>query len=152
MEQAPAISILEVLRSAVRSMERDVADRQISIVRQIDPTAPDMHADESKLRAVVDTLLAEAALGTHDGGRVRICLKHSRGSLMLSIKDQGEGMIEGEWDARLADTSRGPVEGAPLTLIQCKEAVEAMRGNFFANTAATKGSTYYVILPLPDPA
>lgn len=149
MAETELVAITEILSAALRALERAHAGTGLRIVRQVDPTAPEIEADKDEIHDLIETLLAEAAAGTVEGGRIRVCLKHSRGTLMLSVKDEGPGLKAGEFDARVKDPDRAPVEGAPLTLGACKEIVDSMRGNFFANTQPGKGATYYVVLPLP---
>lgn len=149
MAETELVAITEVLSAALRGLERAHAGTGLRVVRQVDPTAPEIAADKEQLKSLIETLLAEAAAGTVEGGRIRVCLKHSRGVVMLSIKDQGPGMKAGEFDARVRDPERGPVGGAPLTLGACREIVASLRGNFFANSEPGKGATYYVVLPAP---
>ena len=149
MAESVQVAIPEILSAALRALERANAGRRLRVIRQIDPTTPEVAVDPETLRQVVDTLLAEAAAATEEGGRVRVCLKHSRGTVMISVKDQGEGMREGEFEAKLEDPAREAVAGAPLTLAGCRKAVVSMRGNLFANAEPRRGSTYYVVLPVP---
>jgi two-component system sensor histidine kinase VicK len=144
-----ALSIPDLLSALLRPYERSLEERGVRIVRQIDPTTPDLDLDPDRVRQVAETLLAEAAAGTVDGGRVRVCLKHSLGTVMISIKDQGAGLAPGEWERRLEDPARGAVPGAPLTLAACRDAVASLDGHLFANSREGKGSTYYVVLPVP---
>ena len=144
-----ALSVPDLLSALLRPYEKSLEERGVRIVRQIDPTTPPLHLDPDRVRQVAETLLAEAAAGTVDGGRVRVCLKHSPGTVMISVKDQGAGLAPGEWERRLEDPERGAVPGAPLTLAACRAAVVSLGGNLFANSRQTKGSTYYVVLPAP---
>jgi two-component system sensor histidine kinase VicK len=142
-----ALSIPDLLSALLRPYEKSLEGRGVRIVRQIDPTTPALDLDPDRVRQVAETLLAEAAAGTVDGGRVRVCLKHSPDTVMISIKDQGAGLAPGEWERRLEDPARGAVPGAPLSLAACRDAVASLGGNLFANSRKEKGSTYYVVLP-----
>jgi len=139
----------ELLSASLRLLERRIAGRRVRIVTQIDRTTPEVRADRERLREVIDTLLAEAAACTRDGGRVRVCLKHNRAALMISIKDDGAGMSRHEAEALFTDADRAPAPGAPLTLVKCRTAASSLGGNVFANAAPGKGSTFYLTLPPP---
>jgi signal transduction histidine kinase len=143
------VSIPEILSALLKRLERSLAERNVKVVRQIDPTTPELQMDRQRLQQVLETLLAEAATGTVEGGRVRVCLKHNAGAIMISIKDQGTGLAPGEWEKRLEDAGRAPVPGAPLALSRCRDEVAALRGVLFANSREDKGSTYYLVLSLP---
>ncbi len=143
------ISLQEVLSASLKALERSHAGRKIRIIRQIDPTTPRLKAGERRVKEILGTLLAEAAAGTEEGGRIRVCLKHSAAAVMVSIKDQGAGMEPGEWERRVADPERPRAPGAPLTLEECRKALAAEGGNLFANSRVGKGTTYYLTFPAP---
>lgn len=107
------ISLQEVLSASLKALERSHAGRKIRIIRQIDPTTPRLKAGERRVKEILGTLLAEAAAGTEEGGRIRVCLKHSAAAVMVSIKDQGAGMEPGEWERRVADPERPRAPGLP---------------------------------------
>jgi signal transduction histidine kinase len=97
----------------------------------------------------VVSLLAEAAAATVDRGRVRVCLKHNRAAVMLSIKDQGEGLTAEQRGAILGDVSRPACQGAPMTLPECRDAVAGMGGSLFVNSTPGRGTTWYLTIPPP---
>lgn len=139
------------MSACLKDLERRLAGRDVRIVRQIDRTAPPLIVKLEPLRQVIATLLAEAAAVTPDGGRIRVCLKHSSAAVMLSVKDGGPGMAAEARDALFRDASRAPAPGAPLPPARCLEVVRALDGNLFANSLPGKGSTYYLTLPPPEP-
>jgi signal transduction histidine kinase len=143
------VLVHDLVSACLKPLERRVAARGLRIVRQIDRTSPEVRADREMLRRVIETLLAEAAEATVDGGRIRVCLKHSRAAVMLSIKDQGEGMSPDVRDALLSDASRPLCEGALLSLPACRDAVVRMGGSIFVNSTPGRGSTFYVTFQPP---
>lgn len=149
MPDSEGVSLQDLLSGSLKSLEKSLAGRRVRIVRQIDPTTPPLAVDQKKLQKVVETLLAEAAAGTDEGGRIRVCLKHNPAAVMVSIKDQGPGMEPGDWDARVTDEGRPAAPGAPWSLARCGRAVEALGGNLFANARAGKGITYYLTFTPP---
>ncbi|MBI3450331.1 MAG: hypothetical protein HY049_15630 [Acidobacteria bacterium] len=151
MVDAGPILIHDLLSVCLKHLERRLQGRDVRIVRQIDRTSPEVHADRECLRHVIETILAEAAAVTVDGGRIRVCLKHNRAAVMLSVKDQGPGMPPDARDVILTDTSRARREEAPLTLPECLETIRSMRGTLFVNSAPGKGSTFYATFPPPAP-
>ena len=143
------ILIHDLLSVCLKPIERDLADRKVRIVRQIDRTSPEVCLDREQVRLVVVSLLAEAAAATVDGGRLRVCLKHNRAAVMLSIKDQGEGLTAEQRVAILKDASRPACQGAPLTIPECREAVAGMGGSLFVNSTPGRGTTWYATFPPP---
>jgi len=148
---AGPILIHDLLSVCLKHLERRLQGRDVRIVRQIDRTSPGIHGDRERLREVVETILAEAAAATTDGGRIRVCLKHSRAAVMLSVKDQGPGLLPGERDTLLTDASRERCADAPLSLYECLQRIRGMRGTLFVNSTPGKGSTFYATFPPPVP-
>lgn len=149
MADSEPLSIQDLLSGSLKSLEKSLSGRRVRIVRQIDPTTPPLKVRRSLIQKTIDTLLAEAAAGTRDGGRIRVCLKHNKAAVMISIKDQGPGMDPSQWESRVSDASRPSVSGAPLSLAKCRSAVEKLGGNLFANARPDKGITYYLTFPAP---
>lgn len=146
------VLIHDLLSVCLKALERRLAEHGIRIVRQIDRTSPEVRANREMLRRVIETLLAEAASATIDGGRVRVCVKHSSAAVMLSIKDQGKGMSPEERNTILVNPSRPPCEGALLSLPACRDAILRMGGSIFVNSTPGRGSTFYVTFPPPKQA
>jgi signal transduction histidine kinase len=151
VSQPESVLVSDLLSTCLRALERTLSGRSVGIVRQIDRTVPPIVVDREALRRVIDTLLIEAASSTPEGGRIRVCLKHSSAAIMFSVKDGGPGMSEEAREALLADLSRPPREGAALSLAGCRETIASLGGNLFANSLPGKGSTYYVTFPPPLP-
>ena len=149
MLDSESVSLQDLLSGSLKSLERKISGKRIRIVRQIDPTTPRIQGEQKKLQKVIESILAEAAAGTDEGGRIRVCLKHNRNAVMVSIKDQGTGMESGDWETRLSDESRGAVPGAPWPLARCQETMESHGGKLFANAQAGKGITYYLTFAAP---
>jgi len=141
--------IQDVLSASLKSLERSLSGRRIRIIRQVDPTTPALAAEEEPLREALQTLLAEAAAGTDEGGRIRVCLKHSPAAIMVSIKDQGPGLDPDGWERRVANPERDRPPGAALSLAECRQTITSLGGNLFANSRLGKGITYYVTFPAP---
>jgi signal transduction histidine kinase len=139
----------DMLSGSLKSLERSVSGRKVRIVRQIDPTTPPITARKGVMKKIIETILHEAAAGTEDGGRIRVCLKHNRAAVMISIKDDGPGMDPEDWIGRLGDASRPAAPGAPMSLAKCGAAVAGVGGNLFANARPGKGITYYLTFPPP---
>jgi signal transduction histidine kinase len=149
VSQPESIFVPDLISALLRPLERDLAARSVRIVRQVDRTAPEVVADRASIERMIATLLAEAAASTSDGGRVRVCLKHNRVALMLSVKDQGRGLTPEQRDALFDPAARPRRDGAPLSLAECRDLATSIGGNLFVNSTPGKGSTFYLTLPPP---
>ncbi len=141
--------IQDVLSASLKSLERSLSGRRIRIIRQVDPTTPPLAVEGDSLKEALQSLLAEAVAGTDEGGRIRVCLKHSTAAIMVSIKDEGPGLDPDAWERRIANPERNRPQGAALSLAECRETITSLGGNFFANSRLGKGITYYVTFPAP---
>jgi len=143
------VLIHDLLSLCLKDLERRLAGREVRMVRQIDRTCPEVYHDRAALKGIIETLLAEAAEATMEGGRIRVCLKHNRAAIMLSVKDTGKGLLNEERESILADPDRPPCPGAPLTLHACVGIAKGMGGSLFVNSIPGRGSTFYATFPPP---
>ncbi len=129
-------------------------ERQIIIVRQIDPQLPAVTADRQRLTQVLLNLVRNAVTYTPDGGIVSIGLQRMDADhLELSVADTGIGIapedIEHIFDRFYrADASRSRASGGfGLGLAIVQEFVTAMGGTITVTSIPGEGSCFRVILP-----
>jgi signal transduction histidine kinase len=128
----------------------------IALGVHIDERLGEFQADERKLKQVLLNLLSNAVKFTPDGGRVDVSAKLDTDKVEISVKDTGVG-ISPEDQASLfeefkqfgKDRSR-KAEGTGLGLSLTKRLVELHGGQILVDSAVGHGSTFRVMLPLPQ--
>lgn len=109
-------------------------------------------ADPDRLHEVVANLLDNAAKYA-PGGTTTVTLEGSGSTLRFSVQDTGQGIAEADIPHLFqkfyrTDNSDTRVSGGTgLGLYICKKIVELYKGRIWVESAAGKGSTFYVELP-----
>jgi signal transduction histidine kinase len=117
---------------------------------------PPVAADADRLRQVLFNLVENAVKYSPDGGAIEIRIEPQEERVRFSVRDEGLGIPPSEqrqiFDKfhRLdPDLTRG-VGGTGLGLYICRELVRRMGGRIWVASAAGRGSTFFVDLPLVD--
>jgi signal transduction histidine kinase len=110
-------------------------------------------ADYHRFKQVLINLLSNAVKYNQAGGSIRVtCQPAAAGLVRVAVIDTGEGIAADLIDRvfvpfdRLGAEERG-VEGTGIGLSLSKTFVEAMDGTIGVNSAAGRGSTFWVELP-----
>jgi signal transduction histidine kinase len=108
--------------------------------------------DETKLYRVVHNLARNAAEAMPQGGTFRLTVVGQADQLVMSFADTGRG-IPPEMEGHLfeAFATAGKQGGTGLGLAMVRKIVEEHRGEITYTTAAGKGTTFVISLPLERP-
>lgn len=156
MRMAPVA--LDPVISEMAELVRPLAnlrDISVSIARKEDNIAI-VHADPHRLRQVLLNLISNAVKYGRDGGTVCIGVRRREQGWRLYVSDDGPGIEQHllgrlfeRFDRLGADASS--VEGTGLGLAITRRLVELMGSQIGVETAAGRGTTFWIDLP-PAPA
>ncbi len=151
--QPAALRLSEVLGQQCEAVKLQIAERELVLCGPVCDKSMVVLADASRLRQVIDNLLANAIKFT-DRGTIRVAAEAVQGVARIVVEDTGIG-IRAEDQHKVFDLfSRGsrptdPArEGAGLGLAICKRLVEAMGGTIGVESSPGKGSRFWFTMPL----
>ncbi|MGJ7550208.1 KinB sensor domain-containing domain [Pseudomonas alloputida] len=148
LELAPC-SIDELLDRAQARFSEQAANKQIELIKALEPPLPRIQADVSQLDRVLDNLLHNAIRHTASGGRIRLQARRHAERVIISIEDNGEGIAYGQ-QGRIFEPfvqvgrKKG---GAGLGLALCKEIVQLHGGRMGVFSRPGQGTQFYMALP-----
>lgn len=127
---------------------------RVEVVEDIEPGAPWALADAGRLEQVIRNLLANAIRHTPPGGIVAASVRVTGDSLVIDVKDTGDG-IPAEHQTRIFERfqrldnarERDP-SGAGLGLAIVLELTEAMGGTVSVTSEPGSGSCFSITLPV----
>jgi signal transduction histidine kinase len=113
-----------------------------------------VRADAVRLGQVVDNLVANAVKFTPAGGRVRVAVSAAGDTVCLVVADTGIGIPVDEHEHlferffRASTATEQHIPGTGLGLAISKAIVDAHRGTIEVTSAAGRGTTFRVTLPV----
>ena len=114
--------------------------------------------DKLKLRVVIQNLLENAIKYSEPGGRVSISMTDQKNNVLLTVKDSGIGIPEGEQEHifskffRATNAVKKENVGSGLGLYTTQRILESHKGNIRFESAQGKGTSFIVTLPLLSPS
>ena len=113
----------------------------------------DLVADRDHLEQVLDNLVSNAIKFSPEGGTIRVSLRSSPDSVVMSVQDSGVGIPRNQLDSifGLFYQAEDPVSrkngGMGLGLYISREIVTRLGGRIWAESKPRQGSTFNVALP-----
>jgi len=143
------MALLPVFMESLSLFKESVQSKNIEIVIVI-PENLQVNADTNMLKTILRNLISNAVKFTPKGGKMEIAAKETKGNhVIISVKDSGIGMgpkiLENLFSPDIK-TGRKGTENEPGTgfgLLLCKEFVERLGGEIYAESEQGKGSTFY---------
>jgi signal transduction histidine kinase len=143
-----------LLAEALRSQEREAADRRVRLGSQVPATLPPVLSDpDLLLQAVVRVLNNGVKFAKPAGGRVTLTARRETERLLIEVDDDGVGM-PAEALARVSepfyqvDRSRFQQRGTGSGLAIAHAVIQLHGGELSIRSAVGVGSTVSMLLPL----
>ncbi len=143
-------SLTDLAKSALGDVSGGPRDRHFGFL--VRPEAESVVGDPKLLRRILANLMANAIKHTRRGGYIDFRAWSKDGSVVLSVRDDGEGIPESDHKRifNAFEQSRHTIHdrydtGMGLTF--CKLAVEKHGGRIWVESKVGRGSTFYFTLP-----
>ena len=130
--------------------ERELAERNVTLDRQVHAGAETVPADTARLEQALQNLAANALRHTPDGGRITLTATPRPDTILISVRDSGPGIAPEHLPLIFdrfykADAARKAAGGSGLGLSIVKAIVERHGGSVTAKNDA--GAVFEVVLP-----
>ena len=147
-----------VMTNLVKEVMRGVSifarASNVEIKIDIKDNLPEILADPSQLRLVVENLLDNAIRYVKAKGKVEVRLEKQNKSIYFEVKDNGVGIPKEDQKYifqrffRSANVMRHQTEGSGLGLYIAKSIVEKSGGKIGFESQENKGSTFWFTIPI----
>lgn len=157
------VSVVDVVKSVVKELAVEAKKKDLILRFEKPKSLPEITIDRDKIRQAVMNLVDNAIKYTSQGyvkvgayvKEADAVLPLAQNTIVVAIKDTGEGMEKGEIERLFQSFSRGAAgsrlwtEGAGLGLYVAKKFVEMHGGKVWAESEGKKkGSTFFIELPI----
>jgi len=148
------VNMVEVVRSAVNTMNPISKNKDLVIETIIPENLPLIRGDTNKLLQVLLNLLSNAIKFTSQG-KITVGIEEMPDKVKTFVTDTGEGIYPEEKEKvfdefyRIGDELQGRPAGSGLGLSISKKIVEAHGGDINVESEIGHGSTFFFRLPKP---
>jgi len=157
--EAHALDVQRTFDSALKIIGAKARERGQELIIDIDPSAPQLYADERALKQILINLVSNAVKFTPEGGRISVIGSRSRcGNFQIMVEDNGPGIPREKLDRIFKPFSQvdnrydrqGGGTGLGLALV--RGLAELHGGRAWIESDYGRGCRAYVILPAaPQP-
>ncbi len=150
-------SFSDAVTDSLNTLRVNSEAKGVSLVSELPPDLPPVHADPTRLRQILIILLDNAIKFTPKGGAVSVRARLQEGDaefVVLEVRDTGCGM-SAEASERVFDRlyqveqpSQASRKGLGLGLFICKELVTRQGGKIWVKSDPLGGSTFSFTLPV----
>ena len=143
------VNLRELLEEAVQLVSREIVNKDVEIVQEIDGSASIIWSDPYQLRQVLINLLTNAIHATGSGGKITITLKSVGKEVALTVKDTGQG-IPKENLKRIFEpffSTKSPGQGTGLGLFVTRSIIEKLGGTIEVESQLGHGTSFQIKLP-----
>jgi signal transduction histidine kinase len=145
--------ISELIKENIELFEKQAETKNIQI------NAPNFYegtviADRNMINTVVRNLLSNAIKFTYTNGSIEIDSKAERDNIVISVKDNGQGMSCEDCnklfkiDSGYTAVGTNNEKGTGIGLILCKEFIDKHDGSIWVESEQGEGSTFRFSIPM----
>lgn len=149
-----AFDIQQVIQQNIALIEARATEKSIRVFKEEGKDSQMVLADQAMIDIVIRNLVENAVKFLKAGNSVSIATEENEDKLIVSIKDDGQG-IAPEVQSKIFNkytsySSFGTAQekGSGLGLLLCKELVEKNHGNIWFESKPNEGTTFFFTIPL----
>ena len=143
------VNLRELLEETGQLVNREMANKDIKIVQEIDDSASTIWSDPYQLRQVLINLLTNAIHATGSGGKISITLKGIGEEIALIVKDTGQGIPKENLERVFEPffSTKSPGQGTGLGLFVTRSIIEKWGGAIKVESQLGHGTSFQITLP-----
>ena len=143
------VNLNELAEETIRLITHETKNRDIEIIRDMEPSPGPIKSDPYQLRQVLLNLLTNAVHAIKSAGTITIAIKEAGDSRVITISDTGHGYPPGEPDKNIRTVfqHKAPGEGTGLGLFVTRGIIEKLGGTIEVESKVGSGTSFSVRLP-----
>jgi signal transduction histidine kinase len=149
-QQITKINLNSIVHNILYFIDVRFQSRDISIIRKLDTSLPDIYADEVQMSQVLVNLITNSVYAMPKGGKISVITKRKKNFVSLIVADTGTGMTPDVKEKIFEPfyTTKPVGQGTGLGLSVVQGIIDSHSGKVIVNTAINKGTKFEIQLPL----
>ncbi|MFA6365256.1 MAG: PAS domain S-box protein [Candidatus Paceibacterota bacterium] len=146
--------IVAVCKSALKELESQITERNITLKTSFDESLPPLNIDERLMNMILQNLLSNAVGYTPKGGAISVSIEKDDEVLLITVTDNGIGIPTASQAKiftklyRADNAHEAKPDGTGLGLYIVKAVVDNAGGKIWFDSKEGKGTSFYVTIPL----
>jgi two-component system sensor histidine kinase/response regulator len=146
------IELVSVINEVLELSNDTAHQKSITILKKLPQNIP-LVADKAMTHTILRNLITNALKFTNSGGELTISTEQIEKQLIVSVADNGIGMIQEDIDKLFqidycySKEGTNKESGTGLGLLLCKEFIEMHKGKIWIESEIGKGSTFKFSIP-----
>ncbi len=157
--QLELVSANEIIEHVVAALRLQAVQKRIDLTTEIpEDLLPQIEADQALLQQALHNLVENGIKFTRPDGKVAVSVRADRHDVVFKVSDNGIGISPMDQQHlfekfhRVTQTSSEDRRGSGLGLAITKSIADRHRGRVWAESQLGKGSTFYLEIPVRQPA
>lgn len=146
--------IVSVVEGVAQSVADYIKNKNIELIFDTNVEEKIIAFDDDMVERIILNLLSNAFKYTHSGEKIKVNLEDRGSSIIISVKDEGEGISKENLKIifeRFGQVNRSlsrEYEGSGIGLYLVKSFVEMHNGKITVNSVEGKGTEFIIVLPV----
>jgi signal transduction histidine kinase len=145
------LNLAALVKSALRTMEGEAAEREVNVVMNAQPELPQVLADGERLREVFVNLIKNAieAVAGRTERRLHVALRQSdEAHVEITFDDSGYGIPEAQRESIFEPFVSSKKAGTGIGLALCRKLVREHGGSIVAGPSELGGASFRIVFPI----
>lgn len=149
-QQITKVNLNTIVNNILYFIDVRFQSRGIKIIKQLDPSLPEIYADEVQMSQVLVNLITNSVYAMPNGGQISVITKKKENMVSLIVKDTGTGMTPDIKNKIFEPffTTKPVGQGTGLGLSVVQGIIDSHSGRIIVTTAVNKGTKFEIQLPL----
>jgi PAS domain S-box-containing protein len=143
-------AVNEIVTETLGLLEREIADRDILVERELADGLPKILADRTQLQQAFYNVVRNAVQAMRAGGILRICTEHDDAQVSVSFADTGPGIPAEQIGQIFTSYFTTKETGSGLGLMIVQRIVRDHGGTIEVESHAGRGTTFRIKLPVHE--
>lgn len=147
-------NLAQLVQEEIKELQPQINERHHQVTTEFATDIPRIQVDKMSFSMIVQNLLSNAIKYTANQGQIKVGLRRTDGSILLTVQDNGYGIPSNQQEKiftklfRADNVLERDVEGTGLGLYIVKEIITVAGGKIWFESKEGQGTTFYVTMPL----